>query len=258
MKVLIVEDEPLACERLEKLLHDYDPSIHVQHRIDTVAEATAYLQEQMGKLDLVFLDVQLADGKSFEIFNKIKYPHPVVFTTAYDEYALSAFKLNSIDYLLKPIKPEELSNAIDKFKNIKKENSRVPVIDRELIASILDEKNNTQYKQRFLVKLGNRIQFKLTAEAAYFSADGKVCYMIHAPSGQRYIVDHTLEELDSDLLDPTRFFRISRQHIVNIDCIREMKNEVSGRPELLLSLPIKEKLYVSRTRTVDFKNWMNK
>ena len=255
MKVLIVEDEALACERLEKLLSDYDPSITVLHRIDTVSEAASYMQEQMGKLDLVFLDVQLADGKSFEIFNKIKYPHPVVFTTAYDEYALNAFKLNSIDYLLKPIKPEELRGALDKFRSLQKENFSSPIIDQALIEGILNR--SSKYKQRFLVKLGNRIQFKPTAEAAYFSAEDKICHMIHQPSGKRFIIDHTLEELDAGLLDPKQFFRISRQHIVNIDCIQEMKSEGSSRSELILTVPTPEKLFVSRSRTADFKNWVN-
>ncbi len=256
MNVLIVEDEALACERLEKLLSDYDPTIKVLNRIDTVAEAATYMQAQMGKLDLVFLDVQLADGKSFEIFNKIRYPHPVVFTTAYDEYALSAFKVNSIDYLLKPIKPEELKGALDKFKDLQNEQYTAPVIDQGLIESILANRT-AKYKQRFLVKLGNRIQFKLASETAYFSAEDKICYMIHNPSGQRFIVDHTLEELDAGLLDPQHFFRISRQHIVNIDCIKEMKSESSGRSELVLHIPTKEKLFVSRSRAADFKNWMN-
>lgn len=256
MNVLIVEDEALACERLEKLLLEYDRTINVLDRIDTVSEAASFMDSHQKEIDLVFLDIQLADGKSFEIFDKIHYPHPVLFTTAFDEYALRAFKLNSIDYLLKPIRKEELHAALEKFKQLKFEGTTPPTFDPEFIKRIISDQS-LKYKQRFLVKFGNRIQFKPTLETAYFSAEDKICFMIHKESGKRFMIDHTLEELDSGLLDPSQFFRISRQHIVNIACIREMKSDRNNRLELILDMPTSEKFVVSRSRTVDFKKWIN-
>ena len=257
MNVLIVEDEPLACERLEKLLLKCDAAIRIVERIDTVAEAATYMEANQAQLDLVFLDIQLADGKSFQTFDKIRYAKPVLFTSAYDEYALQAFKLNSIDYLLKPIRIEELKASLEKFKNLKLEQIEVPVLDTALIKSILTDRS-TKYKQRFLVKFGNRIQFKPTSEVAYFSAEDKICYLVSKDSGKRFIIDHTLEELDSGLLNPDDFFRISSQHIVHIGCIQELRTDRSNRLEVLLEIPSTEKLSVSRSRSLEFKKWIDK
>ncbi len=256
MNVLIVEDEALACERLEKMLAEYDPGINVLYSTDTVKDATVFMDTHRDNLDLVFLDIQLADGKSFEIFTKIDYPKPVIFTTAYDEYALKAFKLNSIDYLLKPVKAEELASALNKFKELSIEKIQAPMIDKELLSNILSQ-HSTRYKQRFLVKIGSRIQFRNATEAACFYAEDKICYLIVRPSGKKYMIDHTLEELSADLLDPRQFFRISRQHIVNIDTIQEVKSYQNNRLELVLNIPYDEKLVVSRGRTADFKDWLN-
>ncbi|TRX62701.1 response regulator transcription factor [Fulvivirga sp. M361] len=257
MKVLIVEDEALASERLEQMLIHCDDTIEVLDSIDTVKDAAVFMDSRRDELDLVFLDIQLADGKSFEIFNKINYPKPVIFTTAYDEYALKAFKLNSVDYLLKPIKKDELSTALNKFKTISANNREVqPTVDRDLLERILSQ-NPKKYKQRFLVKFGSRIQFKNTNEAAYFYAEDKICYLILKHTGKKYMIDHTLEELANELLDPQHFFRISRQYIVNIDTIQEVKSYQNNRLELLLNIPYSGKLVVSRSRTADFKEWLN-
>ncbi|MEM8567068.1 MAG: LytTR family DNA-binding domain-containing protein [Bacteroidota bacterium] len=256
MNVLIVEDEQLAVERLEKLIRDYDPSINVLYTVDTVNEAAAFMSSHQDRLDLVFLDIQLADGKSFEIFGKINYSKPVIFTTAYDEYALKAFKLNSIDYLLKPIKYEELDAAINKFKELSKNSGSQPVVDNELLMSIL-QKGERSYKQRFVVKFGSRIQFKKSDEIAYFYAEDKICYLISSTSGKRYVIDHTLEELDDQLLNPGKFFRINRQYIICIDSVKEIKSR-DNRLEVLLSVPSDGLLTVSRGRTSDFKDWLNK
>ncbi len=254
MNVLIVEDEALACERLEKMLSEYDPEIKVAHRIDTVKEAAQFMNEHKDTLDVVFLDIQLADGKSFEIFNKISYPNPIIFTTAFDEYALPAFKLNSIDYLLKPIQYEELETAIDKLKSTQKQHQ--PTFDTQLLDLILS-KQKTTYKQRFLVKFGNRIQFKNVEEVAYFYAEGKTCYFISRSNGKRFMIDHTLEELENELLDPKLFFRINRQYIIHIDILKEVKSLANNRFEIVLNVPVAERLTVSRSRGIPFKNWMN-
>mgnify|MGYP001794942145 CR=1 FL=1 len=256
MNVLIVEDEQLAVERLEKLIRDYDPSINVLYTVDTVKEAAAFMSSHQDRLDLVFLDIQLADGKSFEIFGKINYSKPIIFTTAYDEYALKAFKLNSIDYLLKPVKYEELDAAINKFKELSKNAQPAPVIDGALIQSIL-QKGEKTFKQRFVVKFGSRIQFKNSGDVAYFYAEDKICYLMSSSECKRYIIDHTLEELDDKLIDPSRFFRINRQYILCIDAIKEVKAR-DNRLEIILTVPCDHQLMVSRGRTADFKDWINK
>ncbi|MEM7110621.1 MAG: LytTR family DNA-binding domain-containing protein [Bacteroidota bacterium] len=256
MNVLIVEDEQLAVERLEKLIRDYDPSINVLYTVDTVKEAAAFMSSHQDSLDLVFMDIQLADGKSFEIFGKINYSKPVIFTTAYDEYALRAFKLNSVDYLLKPIKYEELDAAINKYKELSRNPAPQPVVDSKLLQSIL-QKGEKTFKQRFVVKFGSRIQFKNSNEVAYFYAEDKICYLMSASERKRYVIDHTLEELDDKLLDPSLFFRINRQYIICVEAIKEVKAK-DQRLEVLLSVPCEDNLKVSRGRTSDFKDWLNK
>ncbi|MEZ4944222.1 MAG: LytTR family DNA-binding domain-containing protein [Cyclobacteriaceae bacterium] len=256
MNVLIVEDEALACERLEKMLSEYDPKITVAQRIDTVKEAAHFMNEHKDSLDVVFMDIQLADGKSFEIFNKISYPNPIIFTTAFDEYALPAFKLNSIDYLLKPIQFEQLEAAIEKLKAIHKSHQQTRVIDNHLLDLILSKEKQV-FKQRFLVKFGNRIQFKNVGEVACFYAEGKVCYLICKLTGKRFMIDHTLEELENGLVDPKHFFRVNRQYIIHIDVIKEVKSRVSSRFEIALTVPGAGRLTVSRNRGLAFKNWIN-
>lgn len=256
MNVLIVEDESLAAERLEKLLKQYDPSINILYQIDTVNDAAVFMDSHRDKLDLVFLDIQLADGKSFEIFNKITYNKPVIFTTAYDQYALNAFKVNSIDYLLKPIKLEELEAALNKYKEVASgSNSSNMAIDSDLIKSILH--SSKEFKQRFLVKYGNKIQFKNVEDAAFFSAEDKICHLHSYAPGKKYLIDHTLEELESQLLDPEKFFRINRQYILNIDSIKEVRND-NQRLTVILKTGSDRILQVSKTKTSEFKAWLDK
>ncbi|QSE97982.1 LytR/AlgR family response regulator transcription factor [Fulvivirga lutea] len=256
MNVLIVEDEPLAAERLESLLQDYDSSIRILSVIDTVDEAAPFIDKHREDLDLVFLDIQLADGKSFEIFNKISYNKPVVFTTAYDEYAINAFKLNSIDYLLKPIKYEQLEAALNKYHELNKNStSENPTLDAEFIKELLGSAK--AFKKRFLVKYGSKIMFKNTTEAAVFSAEDKICHLHSYEAGRKYVIDHTLEELDTQLLNPEQFFRINRQYILNLDAIKEL-NTKDQKLEIQLNFPFKEKLQVSRSKVSDFKSWIDR
>lgn len=255
MNVLIVEDEALAAERLEELVKQYNPDIHVLDCIDTVKDTVKFIQNHEHETDLILLDIQLADGKSFEIFDQVRFYTPVIFTTAYDEFTLNAFKLNSIDYLLKPIKYEELQAALQKFERLK-ENQGLPIIDKKLISNILRQ-SAVSYKKRFLVKFGKRMQFKNVEDIAYLYAEDKICHIVEKITRKQYIVDHTLEELDDGLLDPQTFFRINRQFIINITAIREVKSYFNNRLEIILNMPCDEKLVVSRKKVRDFKNWMN-
>jgi DNA-binding LytR/AlgR family response regulator len=254
MKVLIVEDEQLAAERLEQMILTYDPSITRVGPLDTVEETAQYLREH-SDIDVLFLDIQLADGKSFELFEKISYHKPVIFTTAYDQYSLKAFKYNSIDYLLKPVRYDDLKFALDKFKHLNPGEQSIG-LTKEVIRELLNGSTST-YKKRFLVKQGGKIRYVPVEDIAYLFADGKMAYLVSKENHRQYIVDHTLEELEDVLLDPSDFFRISRKHIVRIDAIKEVQTQ-SQRLEVRLSQPIDPPLTVSREKITEFKRWLNR
>jgi DNA-binding LytR/AlgR family response regulator len=252
MNVIIAEDETLAAERLEELVLAFDPSIRIVARYDSVQELITYFKTNT--VDLLFMDIQLADGKGFEVFNKIDMLTPAIFTTAYDQYALQAFKLYSIDYLLKPIQQNELITALKKFKMLKasqtlngnqwevlKELAKIPV---------------QSFKQRFLVKSGNKLLYKQTSQVACFFADGKLAYLV-TNDNRKFLIDHTLEELEH-MVNPDSFFRISRKFIINIDSVAEVKGSVSSGMEVLLNQKIEIPLSVSRDKIVDFKKWLDR
>lgn len=252
MNALIVEDEDLAAERLQELIHVCDPDIQVMAILESIEETTSYLNKDHDHLDLIFMDIELADGKSFEIFRKTSCDIPVIFTTAYDQYAIDAFKVNSIDYLLKPIKKEELEAAINKYK--KRENQSSGIITNKVLNQLLDQQ---KFKKRFPVHFGNKIQFVECEDIACFHAEGKICHLIRKTDGRKYLLDHTLEELTESLLNPANFFRINRQFIVNLKAIKELKVLNSNQIEVLLTVAIDASLIVSRSKTKDFKIWIN-
>jgi DNA-binding LytR/AlgR family response regulator len=252
VKVLIVEDEALAAERLRLLVNKCDPDAVVVDHFDSVEDTVKFFMAGR-KVDLLLLDIQLADGKSFEIFEKVTVSVPVIFTTAFDEYALQAFRFLSVDYLLKPIQQEHLCTALAKYKTLGGKFLPMDELNKlkELILS--DRKS---YKERFLIKAGNKLLFKNTDEVAYFYADGKVVYLVSRADRRRFVVDHTLEELE-EVLNPQDFFRISRKFIVSIHCLAEVKGLLSGKLELKLNMPCEHELLVSRDRSSIFKQWLN-
>lgn len=256
MEAIIIEDEVEAAERLTLLIKDCDPSIKVVQQIDSVQDVVSYFLS--GKQpDLVFMDIQLADGKSFEIFDKVRIESPIIFTTAFDQYALQAFKQYSIDYLLKPIQSEELHSAIDKLRKVYQPGStRLNESDIKALKEILGGANN-KYKQRLLIKSGNKLQYKPTQAVAYFFADGKNAYLVGKGDGKRALIDHTLEELE-DMLNPDHFFRISRKYIVNFDAVHEIKGLISAKVEVRLNQLCEHDLAVSRDRIHDFKSWLDR
>lgn len=251
MNVLVVEDEDFAAEKLIGLLKSCSTPCHVLHAVDTVEEAVQYIKLNEPKIDLGFFDIQLADGRSFEIFQQVNFSKPVIFTTAYDQYALDAFKVNSIDYLLKPIQQAELERALEKFNRLKI-NTPLPV---ELLDKLL--KKEKTYKARFLVKYGSQMYFKDVHDIALIRADDKLCHIIEHQSGNQYLIDHTLEELDGNLLDPKTFFRINRKFIISINAIKKIKRHTNGQHEVFLNNFIDDKLIVSRNRVNDFKIWID-
>ncbi len=255
MNVLIVEDESLARERLVDFIKKYDRSINIVNELDSVEDAVSFLQSKP-HVDLTFLDIRLSDGLSFEIFNKISVDQPVIFTTAYDNYALKAFKVNSVDYLLKPIDYDELVSAIDKFKRNIQQNQLNPPIDQHFIKNIVKEIDH-RYKKRFIVKFGEHIQFKAVEDIAYIFAENKTVYIHTRDNNRKYIIDHTLDDLENTFLDPDYFFRINRKFIVHIDAIEDVRNYVNSRLKLRVKPVCDMDMVVSREKVNDFKSWLN-
>ncbi|MEM6844042.1 MAG: LytTR family DNA-binding domain-containing protein [Bacteroidota bacterium] len=250
MDVLIVEDEPLASDRLTELIAQCDDSIRVKNTFDTVEDCVEFFAKG-SSVDLMFLDIQLSDGISFEIFNRIDIDIPVVFTTAYDQYALQAFKVNSIDYLLKPIDPAELQDALQRFV---RQQIR-PVADYRLLQQ-MHTRLNPPYQSRFLVKSGNHYHAIVQNEIAYFQADGKIVYLV-TQEGKRFVIDYTMERLEHDLLPPETFFRVNRSFTINVESIRDIQNYANGRLKLTLQPSSEQDVVVSREKVAFFKAWLN-
>jgi DNA-binding LytR/AlgR family response regulator len=254
MNVLIAEDEPLASERLVALLKECEPTITITEQVDSVEGLVQFYQS--GKaVDLLMLDIQLADGKSFEAFKKTEISTPIIFTTAYDQYAIQAFKHLSIDYLLKPIQKEDLQKALDKFKRIS--NPQTIGLDEVKMLNEFLRKSSLNYRERFLIKAGNKLQFKQVNETAYFYADGKATYLVTKKENRKHLIDHTLEDLESSL-DPKQFFRISRRFIIHIDSILEVKGLMSSRLDIKLNQSCDQELSVSREKAKAFKSWLDR
>jgi two-component system response regulator LytT len=253
MNVLIAEDERLAAERLEELLHACKPGARVVDTYDSVRDVVAFFNSRR-KADLLLLDIQLADGNCFEIFNKISLDIPVIFTTAYDEFALQAFKFHCIDYLLKPVKQSDLANALQKFDKMTGPRVLQPQ-ELKLLKDMIFPAYKP-YKERFIIKAGNKLQYRASKDVSYFFADNKEAYLVCSKDNRHYIIDHTLEELEG-LLDPNCFFRISRKFIINIDNICEVNGLISSKLRVRLLPPASHELMVSRERAQAFKSWLD-
>ena len=255
MKALIIEDEPHARKELIRLLTASGKEIQVQQEIDSIEEAIEWFRSNP-EPDVVFLDIQLADGISFEIFKEIEISAPVIFTTAYDEYAIRAFELNSIDYLLKPVTPEALNKALEKLEKIhQRPQATVPSISASQLDQLLKLKG-TEYKSRFLVRLGDQFYHINTQDVAYFMAEDNVVFLINS-TGKRYIIDFTLEELEKKL-DPKNFFRLNRAYLANVTSIKKVSKYFNSRLAIELQPSAEEKVILSRVRTVDFMKWMDR
>ncbi|MEO8771019.1 MAG: LytTR family DNA-binding domain-containing protein [Ferruginibacter sp.] len=249
-KILILEDEEPAAKRLWKMIQEIVPAAILLESIVSIATAIKWMKENESP-DLIFSDIQLSDGLSFEIFKQLKNHCPVIFVTAFDQYAIDAFKLNSIDYLLKPIKKEELQAAIDKFK---KQSSSV---SRDFDFNKLLEAYNSKtesWKSRFVVKYGDHIKTINTTGIAYFYTEDKVNFLTNH-EGRRFNIDFNLDNLET-LLDPTMFFRINRQFIISINSIAEMLSYSKSRVLIKLKPATKHETIVSTERAADFKTWL--
>jgi two-component system response regulator LytT len=251
MKILIIEDESAAARRLEKLLTEIDPAVEILDRLDSVESSVRWLQDHP-QPDLILLDIHLADGASFEIFEHIQVRCPVIFTTAYDEYALQAFKVNAVDYLLKPIKSTELSSALEKYRQVF---HKAPSQDYSALLHTLQQRDGQPYLRRMLIRFSNSIKLVDMEDAAYFYTRDKITFIVTRSTGKRFPVDYPLDKLEG-LLDPRVFFRINRQFIVNVAAIREMHPYSKSRVKVDLDPTTDLETIVSTERSADFKRWL--
>ena len=246
MKTLIIEDEAAAIRRLTKLIQEIDANIEVVADLDSIETSLNWL-ENNPMPDLVFMDIHLADGSSFEIFNHAQIVKPIIFTTAYDQYAIQAFRVNAIDYLLKPIKKAELEQAIKKYQNLQQPKG----FDYQKLANAV---NRDEYNKRFLIRFGQQIRVVEFRDAAYFYTQDKITFVV-TKERKRYPLDHSLEKLE-EMADPRSFFRINRQFIVNIEAIKEMYAYSKSRVKIDLQPPCELETVVSTDRSPVFKKWL--
>jgi DNA-binding LytR/AlgR family response regulator len=251
MDILIIEDEQPAAKRLQKLILKQIPDARIVGILESVKSAVRWFNEHPFPT-LIFLDIQLADNLSFEIFKQVEVDVPVIFTTAYDQYTLQAFKLNSIDYLLKPIDEDELAQALDKYQRIFEPNSN---IDIQTIDRIMQSIVRPQYKERFIVKAGQQMTYIAVKEIRYFYSSDGLAYA-KMENNKRHIIDYTLDRLEP-LVSPSHFFRINRKVICHVDAIRKINPYFNSRLALTLVPKPDFEVIVSRDRVSDFKKWLD-
>ncbi len=252
MNVLIIEDEKPAAEQLMRLLRKELPNAFFHGPLPSVKVSREWLDQNPAP-DLIFLDIQLADGPSFEIFNGLKITAPIIFCTAYDQYALKAFQLNSIDYLLKPVEPEELRRALEKFSHWNATDDHQKY-DAQILKQLLESREN-HYKTRFVIKVGDKLNVIEVPEIDFFVSSGKYTFL-QTSSGRQYPVEQSLDRLQ-EILDPSQFHRINRRYIIRFPAIEEVRSYSTSRLKLQLRNCDDNDVMVSRNRTNGFKEWLD-
>lgn len=244
MQILIIEDEKPAARLLKRKIEKL--GFEVQWMLHSVEESINWLNTHSHP-DLIFLDIQLSDGLSFEIFNQIEINSAIIFTTAYDEYVLKAFKLNSVDYLLKPVDEEELAFAIEKF-----EKQREVKVNFSQIKNLFDQQKS--YKERFTTKIGTSIKMINAEDVELFYSENKATYA-YTKEGKNYLLDYTLDKIE-EVIDPSKFFRINRGHLIQLSAIKEISVYSNSRLKIVLQKFNEQECVVSREKVNDFKNWL--
>lgn len=259
MNILIVEDEELAVKKIQKTLHAVEPDANIVGVSDSIESTVSWLNSNPSP-DLILMDIELSDGQSFDIFTRVNVKSAVVFTTSYDEYALKAFKVNSIDYLLKPIQQEDLAAALVKYRQMKElyNNSSAPRdFDMESLVQELRQKlQPKEFRKRFLVKHAQKLVSIEVDEIAYFFSDGRLNFF-KTTDNRKFVVDYTMDELE-DMLDPDRYFRISRSFYISVDSVDQIHEYFGNRLLLHLKPAVDKEAVVSREKVGDFKKWMGK
>ena len=253
MNVLIIEDEPLAAQRLENVVKELEANWVVIDKLDSIKRSVRWFKENSAP-DLIFMDIQLADGLSFEIFNKHDIATPIIFTTAYNEYALKAFKVNSIDYILKPVDKDELQQAIDKFKKLNK----IPAVAGKMLESIghAMQMLTRKYKERFMIKVGEHLRTIEVNNIAYFYSQEKTTFC-HTSENRNCILDFTMEQLE-EIVDPLHFFRVNRKYIISASAIQDIISYTNSRLKLILKECDDTDIIVARERVHEFKAWLDR
>ncbi len=246
LDVLIVEDEKMAVENLSRMLLSHFPDIRIAGNTSSIKETVEWLRQHPGAADVIFMDVELSDGNCFEIFRQTEIKAKVIMTTAYDSYAIKAFEVNSVDYLLKPVDPEALKRAIDRCVR-SAESTDIGKLSRILNPGL-------EYKHRFIVRMNDKILPVRTDDIAYFHAEEKNT-VLATSDGKKYIIDSTLDIL-SDELDPAKFFRISRSCILNMLAIESLVKQLGGRLKVIARPRPDFEMTVSRSRSDDFMRWL--
>jgi DNA-binding LytR/AlgR family response regulator len=247
MNIVIIEDEQLASEKLERYLLKYDKSINILGVLTSISEAVNWF-ENNSNYDVVFMDIQLTDGLSFEIFNQTKINKPVIFATAFDEYAVDAFKVNSIDYVLKPITFTDISKAMKKLKLMQN------IFSQEIVTKVAKMVQHKKEKDRFLVRLGNHIHSIKTEEIALFYAEGRTVYIV-TKENKKFIIDFKLEDL-VDVVSTASFYRVNRSFIININAIKDVIVYSNSRLKISPKVATEKEIIVSREKVSAFKFWL--
>ena len=260
LRALIIEDEPLAARRLAELLRRQTPAVEVVATAESVAAAVVLIDTLRPAPDVLFLDIQLADGLSFELFERTTVPCPVIFTTAYDHYAIRAFKVNSVDYLLKPIDAAELQAAVQKLRDRRSAAQTTPTpaaFDPQLLAQVLQQMQvRPSYKEQFVVRVGEHLKAIAADQIAYFFSLEKAT-LLQTRENRRFVVDYTLEQLES-LLDPRQFFRLNRAYLAQASAIQDIIHYTNSRLQTVLQHCPEGPVLVSRERVPAFKAWLDR
>ena len=253
MKVLIIEDEKPAIEKLEQMLYRYDPEIEIAGKVTSIDQSVKWLTDSSNHAELIFMDIMLTDGMSFDIFEQVDVTTPVIFITAYNEFAIQAFKVNSIDYLLKPLNYKDLYRSLEKIKIIR---ANLPTdtgqVQYDELSKALRQMSKS-YKTRFMVKVGDHIRSVKTDNIVLFYAEGRTVYLLTNKQKQ-YIIDFKLESLES-VLDPDEFFRPNRSFIININAIQDVVVYSNSRLKIVLNVDFEKEIIVSRDKVNQLKEW---
>ncbi len=255
MNVVIIEDEARTARQLERMLKKYDPTLNIVAQLPSVSEAVAWFNQRgSGQLpDLAFMDIHLEDGLAFSIFEQTRLTLPIIFTTAYEEYMIKAFKVNSIDYLLKPVDYDELVAALEKFKTIRQP---TPLPDLNSLLALIQKPQEPAYKERFMVSLGTKIRSVEAADIAYFFSEEKATFLV-TKEGPTLPVDYSLDQV-AGMLNPAHFFRVNRQFLVARSAIQTIHAYSAGKLKLDLSPASRHEVFVSLSRITEFKDWLGR
>jgi DNA-binding LytR/AlgR family response regulator len=252
MNVVIIEDEDRTARQLERMLKKYDPTIHILTQLPSVKEAVSWFGQNPIP-DLAFMDIHLEDGLAFSIFEQIRLTLPVIFTTAYDDYMIKAFKVNSVDYLLKPVDYDELVAALEKFKTIR-QHPAIP--DLNTLMALIQKPKEASFKERFMVSIGTKIRSVEASDLAYFFSEEKATFLV-TKDGQSLPVEYSLDQL-VNLLNPNVFFRVNRQFFVARPAIQTIHAYSAGKLKLELLPPARHEVFVSMSRITEFKDWLGR